>query len=88
MVDKAVWLWIAVLLATLGFAAAAAYYAHHGTAVYVVLTSCFLFTLIPAILYLKNKSAKTAKAIEIASGLWTMAMYLTLGGIVKLIELV
>lgn len=86
--QKSVWLWIAVLFATLGFAAAAAHYAHHGVVVYVVLIACFLLTLIPAISYLKSKSAKSAKAIEIASGLWTMAMYLTLGGIVKLIELI
>lgn len=86
--QKAIWLWIGVLLATLGFAAAAAYYANHGVIVYVVLSICFALTLWPAMVYLKTKSAKSAKAIELASGLWTMAMYLTLGGIVKLIELI
>ncbi len=84
---KSVSLWTLMLATTLALAICASYYAHHTTAVYVVLVCSFLLTLIPAILFSITQSSKSAKSIEIASGLWTITMYLSLGGVVKLFEL-
>lgn len=84
---KATWLWIALLAGTLAFAIAACHYADHPIATYIVLVSCFVIATVPAFLYLKKPTTKNAKAIELASGIWTIAMYLTLGGVVMLTKL-
>jgi hypothetical protein len=35
---------------------------------------------LPAFIFLKNKTEKLSKYIEYGSALWTISMYLTLGG--------
>jgi len=78
---KAVYAWFAILFVTLVAAIAAAFFAGHGILGISILSSVFIACSIPGLLFLSRMSAKRAKAIEIASVLWTIAMYLTLGGV-------
>jgi 4-hydroxybenzoate polyprenyltransferase len=77
---KATQLFLLMLVLTYLFSLAAAYYANYGTSSFIVLSVFLLLCSLPAILFLKEEKAKTAKFIEYASALWTIAMYLTLGG--------
>ncbi len=86
-INRAVFLWICVLFITLSLSLAASHYAGYGELPIVILGSAFLLYSLPAWLFLKNKSERLSKAIEYASGLWTITMYLTLGGIPMLISL-
>jgi len=38
--------------------------------------------------FIKNPSKKMAKRVETMSGIWTVGMYLTLGGIPMVIDLI
>lgn len=78
---KATWLWILILLVTWLLSIAASHYAGYGTLAYVILTVIFILSCIPAVLFLNDKSSKRAKAIELTSAGWTVAMYLSLGGV-------
>jgi len=78
---KAPSMWIALLLLTLAMAVVAAHYAGYGTEAFSVLGIIFICCMLPAIWFLHRPSAKAAKGIELSSGLWTIGMYLTLGGI-------
>lgn len=78
---RAVWLWLAILLITCVLAVCAADYAHYGQAAFIVLGLIFVGCSLPAWFFLRSFSAKSAKAIEYASALWTIAMYLSLGGL-------
>ncbi|GAL87362.1 membrane protein [Sporocytophaga myxococcoides] len=84
---RATVLWIAALSATLILSLLAASYANLGTTPIYLLIIFFILSSFPAILFIKNKNKKLAKTIEITSGLWTIAMYLTLGGIPMLREI-
>jgi 4-hydroxybenzoate polyprenyltransferase len=85
---KAITLWIAVLFVTFCLGVAACHYAGYGTMAFIVLGIIFILCLIPALLFLKNKTEKLSKAMELASALWTISMYLSLGGIPMLQELI
>lgn len=78
---KATWLWMLVLLVTWLLSMAASYYAGYGVLAYVILTFLFVLNCVPAILFLNDRSSKRAKAIELTSAGWTIAMYLSLGGV-------
>ncbi|GGH16340.1 hypothetical protein FAZ19_05875 [Sphingobacterium alkalisoli] len=78
---KAVKYWIAVLFVTLILSMAASYYAGYGWMAYAILGSIFLICCVPALLFLNGHVPKYAKAIEWSSAGWTIAMYLSLGGI-------
>jgi 4-hydroxybenzoate polyprenyltransferase len=78
---KATYLWLAVLFGTLILSIASAHYAGYGLTAFYFLATAFLLCAIPAFIFLKNKSKKASKAIEISSAIWTIAMYLILGGI-------
>lgn len=80
-ITKSINLWILILFLTLVLAISAAYYAGYGMTGTVTLGSIFIVCCIPAILFSKNHSVKMAKGVEISSALWTIAMYLSLGGI-------
>ncbi|MFN5417104.1 MAG: UbiA family prenyltransferase [Flavobacteriia bacterium] len=84
---KAIYTWILVLFLTLVLSLFAAYYANQSTESYFVLGSAFLICVTPGILFLKQESAKKAKFIEYASGLWAIVMYLALGGIPMLLKM-
>ena len=81
---KSVYLWIAVLFATLVLALLAAEFAKLPTGVFTALCVYFVLTLLAAVWHLKKQSSASAKIIEIASGAWTILMYLTLGGILTI----
>lgn len=83
---KALLLWVGVLFLTLIFALLAADYAQFSAKVQYSLVGYFALTLVAALLHYKNPSPKTAKGIEIASGIWTILMYLTLGGILTVMQ--
>jgi len=85
---KAVFAWFGILFVTLMAAIAAAVFAGHGVLGIIILCSVFILSLIPGILFLSKMSVKRAKAIEIASALWTIAMYLTLGGVPMIQQLI
>ncbi|MCE3295783.1 MAG: hypothetical protein K0R65_1497 [Crocinitomicaceae bacterium] len=78
--QKATWLWIGILLVTLGFSIAASLFAGQSLTTHLVLGSFFLLCALPAFLFLAKQSRKRAKFIEYSSALWTILMYLSLGG--------
>lgn len=77
--NKAVGLWTAVLLLTLGFSFAAAYYAGYDWIIYGILTLLFLLCFSSGMLFLTKPVPKRAKLVETGSALWTVGMYLCLG---------
>lgn len=79
--NKATWLWVLVLLVTWLLSMAASYYAGYGILAYVILTGIFALCCVPAVLFLNGMNSKRAKAIELTSAGWTIAMYLSLGGV-------
>jgi 4-hydroxybenzoate polyprenyltransferase len=83
---KAVWVWIAVLLVTLVLSWAASHYAGYGTSGAIALGIAFVICSLPAFLFLKKPTPKLAKGIELTSALWTVLMYLTLGGVPMLLN--
>jgi len=85
--EKATKLWITILFVDLICSIVASIYAGLGTLSVAILIALFLLSCIPAFLFLKKKTEKLSKMIESFSGLWTMAMYLTLGGIPMITKL-
>lgn len=84
---KATWLWLLVLLITLAFAVAACWFAGYGQTGVFVLCALFIICCLPAFLFLNKQSHTKSKFIEWASALWTIGMYLTLGGIPMLTQI-
>lgn len=85
--NKAPALWIGILFITFCLAVLAARYAGYGKTGLLVLSFFFIICSIPAILFLNKKNRQSAKSIELSSALWTIAMYLSLGGIPMLQKL-
>lgn len=79
--QKAIYTWLITLFVTLLLSCAASYYAGYGWLAYTVLSLIFVACCLPAFLFLRSHSTKSAKYIEHASAIWTIAMYLSLGGI-------
>jgi 4-hydroxybenzoate polyprenyltransferase len=79
--NNAAILWVVILFITLFLSIAAAWYAGYGKAAFFVLGSTFTICSVPAFMFLVKYTKKMAKAIELASAVWTIAMYLTLGGV-------
>lgn len=86
-IPKAIFLWIAVLSVTLAWSIAAAYYAGYGSTGMITLGTLFVICLIPALLFGRKRTNGLSKSIELASAVWTIAMYLTLGGLPMLKQL-
>ncbi|MGV3761934.1 UbiA family prenyltransferase [Parapedobacter sp.] len=84
---RATKLWMAVLAVTWVLSVAASYYAGYGTLAFAILTVIFMTSCIPAILFLTGMNSKRAKAMELTAAGWTVAMYLSLGGIPMLEQL-
>jgi hypothetical protein len=78
---KATWLWLTALCVTLicSFLAARSAYLHSLT--YMLLIVVFALCAAIGLLFLLKPTAKKAKWIEYASGIWTLCMYLLLGGL-------
>ena len=86
--NRATILWIAVLFVTLCLSIAASQFAGYGILAFIILGSFFLLCALPAFLFLQNKTEKFSNLIEKTSALWTIAMYLSLGGIPMLQQLI
>lgn len=84
---KATWLWIFILFVTLGWSVAASWFAGYGHTGLLVLGVVFVICALPALLFMNKMTVKNSKLIEYASALWTIAMYLTLGGVPMIAEL-
>lgn len=84
---KATYLWMAMLLMTLCLSIAAAQFAGFGWWMAVFLSVVFFLCCAVALRFVKNPTPKRGKTIEYASAMWTVLMYLSLGGIPMLIEL-
>jgi 4-hydroxybenzoate polyprenyltransferase len=80
-------LWLLMILITAGWAVAAVWFAGYGMQGFYTMLAIAVVISIPAILFLQKMTAKRAKMIEYASALWTIAMYLSLGGIPMMIEI-
>lgn len=87
-VKGAIGVWLGTLLVTLGFAIAASFYAGYGTHGIIILGTLAALCIAPAIMFARRPGKKTAKAVEAVSGIWTIGMYLSLGGIPMLMKLI
>ncbi len=85
---RATYIWMITVATTLILATIAATYANYGSTTFIILLFVALVCIIPGILFIKRPSAKKAKGVEAMSGIWTIAMYLTLGGIPMLTQLI
>jgi 4-hydroxybenzoate polyprenyltransferase len=83
---KAVLVWIAVLSVTYGFAVVAAWSIESPVWVYIVLSILWAACTMVALRFLSNATEKGTKTLELVSGLWTMGMYLNLGGLPFIIK--
>ncbi|MCC7453910.1 MAG: UbiA family prenyltransferase [Crocinitomix sp.] len=81
-------IWMLSILITLVFATLAGFVAGFGITLMIVLIVLATVCFIPGILFLKNPSKKMAKRVEMMSGIWTIFMYLSLGGIPMIVNLV
>lgn len=84
---KATLLWLLLLLVTFGWAVGASWFAGYGWSGLLVLSVILLLCSIPAVLFIFKMTVGRSKWIEYASALWTTGMYLTLGGIPMLTQL-
>ena len=73
--------WILILFVTFCLSIAASYFAEFSNWAYVAFSVLFLLATIPAIMFHRRPSQTTAKSIEVSSALWTLFMYLFLGAI-------
>lgn len=80
-VKGAVGVWLITLLVTLTFAILAANYAGYGVPAFAILGTLAVLASIAAFIFMKKPNKKTARGVEKISGLWTVCMYLALGGI-------
>lgn len=78
-INGAVLLWLLFLGVTLALSMLASVSAGYGNEVFFVLSGLFVICVLPAVLFLKNRTEPLSKMIEYASALWTIGMYLTLG---------
>jgi len=84
----AVWIWLGLLSSTLLAAIAAVYYAGYSHGPVVVLMTFYVVSIVPALSFIMQPTDRKAKFIEYASGIWTALMYLSLGAIPMIKNLV
>lgn len=78
---KATRLWLAILVLTFGFSVLASWFAGYGLTGFLILACLLILCSLPGILFLRRQGERHSKFIEYASALWTIGMYLTLGGV-------
>ena len=78
--NRATVYWVLTLFVTLLLSFAASAFADYGLWAYLLLAFFFVLCALPAVFFMRNKTKKLSKAIEYSSALWTIAMYLVLGG--------
>ena len=86
--SKAAVYWILVVLATFGTAAYAATKSSQPKLSIVLLMIVLPLTLIPAVRFWRAPRTVLGKQIEMAAGVWTLAMYLILGGTPMAVQLI
>jgi 4-hydroxybenzoate polyprenyltransferase len=86
--NSAVILWITVLFATFCLSIAASFFSGYGVMALLILGIAFISCSLPALFFLNKKTEKRSKSIEKAAALWTITMYLALGGIPMLQQLI
>lgn len=84
---KAIYLWVLMLSITAGLSIYAVHYVNHPSYIYFIIWIVFVLALIPAFAFLNKPHKKWAKGVEIAASVWTLVMYLSLGGIPMLIQI-
>lgn len=80
-------IWLILLLSTFCLAVGAANYANFGMLAPTILFLFFALCALPGVLFIVQPSVKRSKFIEYASALWTALMYISLGAIPMLKEL-
>lgn len=78
--------WLAMLTLTFGLAYYAILYAELGLLSQIILIVFYVCLAVPGVMFAIKPKAKLEKIIEISSGLWTLGMYLILGGVPMLIK--
>jgi 4-hydroxybenzoate polyprenyltransferase len=78
---RATYWWIAAVI-TGGLASlAAAAYAGFALEAGICMQMLAIFTILPAIRFIRTPNPENAKRLELAAGIWTIGMYLILGGL-------
>ncbi len=86
-IKKAIYSWIALLFVTLLLSIIASVFAGYGVLAISILSGVFILCSLTGIFFLLKPSIKSSKYVEYASAVWTLSMYLTLGGIPMLTKL-
>lgn len=74
-------IWIGLMFTTMLLAIGASYYANYSGWAILILGVCFILCSLPGWSFLKTPTVKKSKYIEYTTALWTILMYLALGGI-------
>lgn len=85
---KSTIIWLLILFTTFIFANIACYFAGFGNLTFAFLTVFMLLCSIPAFMFLKTRKQKYASKLETMAGIWTLGMYLSLGGIPMIIHFI
>ena len=80
--------WLCILFITFIFANIACFYAGFGKLTFAFLVIFLLICAIPALIFLKKREQKYAAKIETMAGIWTLGMYLSLGGIPMILHFI
>lgn len=83
---KATYIWLSILFVTFVVANIACFFAGFGKYSFIFLAFFVIVCAIPALIFLKTQNQKVAAQIENAAGIWTLGMYLSLGGVPMLIN--
>jgi 4-hydroxybenzoate polyprenyltransferase len=84
---KATVVWLGLLVLTFVIANLASYFAGFGNQAILGFVGLLVGCAMPALKFLKTNAQPDAKKIELAAGIWTIGMYLTLGAVPMLIAL-
>ena len=74
-------IWIGLMFITMLITFGASFYAGFSWLIYVLIGLFFVICSLPGWIFVKEATIKKSKYIEHASAIWTILMYLSLGGI-------
>ncbi len=80
--------WLCVLFTTFIFANIACFYAGFGSVTFLFLIFFLTFCAFPAFRFIRKREQKYAAKLEAMAGIWTLGMYLSLGGLPMLWHLI
>ena len=84
---NATYVWLGILFTTFILANFACFFAGFGKYSFIFLVLFMGICSIPAFAFLKSQEQKFASKIELMAGIWTLGMYLSLGGVPMVINL-